>query len=222
MKTKLLPALSALALVLGLAALGLAGGEIEIKGSTTVLPLMQKVAEAYMTAYPGSNISLSGGGSSEGAKALIDGTCDIAMLSRDLKDEEIKAASAKHRPPRQIVVAYDCWEQKIMHSGGQKSRVFAWASIQASNGAVAQVVSKNGLAIGYVGLGYLNRELKAVSVNGVFGSARTAMDKTFPIARSLILATPGEPRGEPKAMIDFMLSAKGQKLVVEAGFVPLR
>jgi phosphate transport system substrate-binding protein len=198
------------------------------------------------------------------------------MLSRDLKDEEIKAASAKHRPPRQIVVAYDCivpvvhpsnpvknlsvaqllgiysgritdwkdvggkpgrivvvsrdsssgtydcWEQKIMHSGGQKSRVFAGASIQASNGAVAQVVSKNGLAIGYVGLGYLNRELKAVSVNGVFGSARTAMDKTFPIARSLILATPGEPRGEPKAMIDFMLSAKGQKLVVEAGFVPLR
>jgi phosphate transport system substrate-binding protein len=274
MKKKLLCATAIL--VLGLSALGLAAGEIEVKGSTTVLPLMQKVAEAYMAAHSGSNISISGGGSSEGAKALIDGTCDIAMLSRDLKKEEIEAASAKNRPPKQIVIAYDCivpivhpgnkvkdlsvaqllgiysgaitdwkdvggdpgkivvvsrdsssgtydcWENKVMHSGGQKSRVFAGASIQASNGAVAQVISKNKLAIGYVGLGYLNKELKAVSVNGVFGSARTAIDKTFPISRSLLVATPGEPRGEVKTFIDFILSAKGQKLVVEAGFVPLQ
>ena len=274
MKKKLLCATAIL--VLGLSALGLAAGEIEVKGSTTVLPLMQKVAEAYMAAHSGSNISISGGGSSEGAKALIDGTCDIAMLSRDLKKEEIEAASAKNRPPKQIVIAYDCivpivhpgnkvkdlsvaqllgiysgaitdwkdvggdpgkivvvsrdsssgtydcWENKVMHSGGQKSRVFAGASIQASNGAVAQVISKNKLAIGYVGLGYLNKELKAVSVNGVFCSARTAIDKTFPISRSLLVATPGEPRGEVKTFIDFILSAKGQNLVVEAGFVPLQ
>lgn len=273
MKTRLLPVL---ALILGLAAPALAGGEIEIKGSTTVLPLMQKVAEAYMTAYPGSNISISGGGSSEGAKALIDGTCDIAMLSRDLKKEEIAAAAAKNRPPKEFLVAYDCivpvvhpgnrvknltvaqllgiyagritdwkdvggepgkivvvsrdtssgtydcWENKVMHSDGRKNRVFAGASIQASNGAVAQVVSKNRLAIGYVGLGYLNKELKAISVNGVFGSARTALDKTYPISRGLILATPGAPRGEPKGLIDFMLTPVGQKLVAEAGFVPLK
>ena len=46
---------------------------IVIKGSTTVLPIAQVTLEAYMKANPGAKISISGGGSGEGIKALIDG-----------------------------------------------------------------------------------------------------------------------------------------------------
>jgi len=56
-----------------------------IKGSTTVLPVAQAALEAYMKANPGAKISLSGGGSGEGIKALIDGSTDIANSSREIK-----------------------------------------------------------------------------------------------------------------------------------------
>jgi len=65
-------------------------GNIVIKGSTTVLPIAQKVAEAYMQQKPDVKISISGGGSGNGIKALIDGSTDIADSSRF------------------IAVAYDC------------------------------------------------------------------------------------------------------------------
>lgn len=58
-----------------------AGETVVIKGSTTSLPIAQAAAEAYMKLHPGVNISLSGGGSGEGIKALIDRSTDIANSS---------------------------------------------------------------------------------------------------------------------------------------------
>ncbi len=83
-------------------------GNIVITGSTTVLPIAQKVAEAYMSQNPDVKISISGGGSGEGIKALIDGTTNIADSSRFIKDSEIKQAVDKGRYPVPFAVAYDC------------------------------------------------------------------------------------------------------------------
>jgi len=83
-------------------------GNIVITGSTTVLPVAQKVAEAYMGQNPDVKISISGGGSGEGIKALIDGTTDIADSSRFIKDSEISQAVGKGRYPVPFAVAYDC------------------------------------------------------------------------------------------------------------------
>ncbi len=83
-------------------------GNITITGSTTVLPVAQKVAEAYMSQNPDVKISISGGGSGEGIKALIDGTTNIADSSRFIKDSEIKQAVEKGRYPVPFAVAYDC------------------------------------------------------------------------------------------------------------------
>jgi phosphate transport system substrate-binding protein len=83
-------------------------GNIVITGSTTVLPVAQKVAEAYMSQNPDVKISISGGGSGEGIKALIDGTTNIADSSRFIKDSEIKQAVDKGRYPVPFAVAYDC------------------------------------------------------------------------------------------------------------------
>jgi phosphate transport system substrate-binding protein len=80
---------------------------IVIKGSTTVLPIAQVTAEAYMKLHPGVNVSLSGGGSGNGIKALIDGSTDIANSSRFIKDKEVKLAQEKGVYPVPHRVAID-------------------------------------------------------------------------------------------------------------------
>lgn len=83
-------------------------GDLTINGSTTVLPIAQEVAEAYMKANPDVKITISGGGSGNGIKALVDGTTDIANSSRFIKDKEVKAACEKNILPVPFAVAYDC------------------------------------------------------------------------------------------------------------------
>lgn len=61
---------------------------ISVTGSTTVLPIAQLAAEAYMDTHPEADIHVSGGGSSVGVKAVGAGTADIGMASRDLKSSE--------------------------------------------------------------------------------------------------------------------------------------
>jgi phosphate transport system substrate-binding protein len=243
-----------------------------IKGSTTVLPITQKVAEAYMKDFPNVNISISGGGSGNGVKAIIDGTTDIANSSRFIKDSEVKQAVDNGAYPVPFSIAYDCiipvvhpansindinldqlqdiymgkvrnwkeiggedrpvvvisrdtssgtyevWEEKVL----RKERVFPGALLQASSGAVVQGVANNQNAIGYIGLGYLNDSVKAISVNGVEGSEETTLSGEFPISRPLFIFTRGWPEGTTVHFINYLLNPeKGQKLVKEAGFVPL-
>lgn len=102
-----------------------------------------------------------------------------------------------------------------------KERLTKAALLQASNGAVAGVVSDTEGAIGYVGLGYLSDSLKAVKVNGVLPSNATVASGEFPIARPLFMFTDGWPEGLTARFINFILSAEGQALVKEQGFVPL-
>ena len=64
-------------------------------GSTTVLPIANAAAIAFMQKYPGVDIRVEGGGSGHGYASLIDGACDIAMASRKPKLKEI--ADAKER-----------------------------------------------------------------------------------------------------------------------------
>lgn len=248
-------------------------GNININGSTTVLPIAQKVSEAYMKEHPDAKISISGGGSGNGIKAIIDGTTDIANSSRAMKPEEEKLAKEKGVNPVAFTVAYDAlvpvvhpsnpikdlkkdqlkaiykgevknwkelggpdkeiviisrdtssgtyeiWEEKIM----KKERVFPGALLQASNGAVVQSVSKNSNALGYIGIGYVNESVKALSVDGIVGNKETALSGKFPISRPLFMYTKGQPAGEIKGFIDYVLNKdKGQKLVEESGFVPLQ
>lgn len=84
-----------------------AGSSIVIKGSTTVLPVAQGTLEAFMKKHPDVQMSLSGGGSGEGIKALIDRTADVATSSREIKKEESSLAQSKGVKPVAHVVAHD-------------------------------------------------------------------------------------------------------------------
>ena len=92
---KLLCALT-IAATLTAANMAMAGGSLKIAGSTTLLPLSQLWAEAFMGKNPSASISVSGGGSGTGLSNLLNGTCDIANASRAAKAKEIDTAKTRN------------------------------------------------------------------------------------------------------------------------------
>ena len=66
------------------------GAALSITGSTTVLPVAAKAAEAYMVAHPDIDVQVNGGGSGVGVQSAGEGTAMIGMASRDLTTEEKK------------------------------------------------------------------------------------------------------------------------------------
>ena len=66
-------------------------GKIVIAGSSSVTPVMQKLAEAYQVVNPNAEIEVQQSDSTTGMQSAIDGICDIGMASRDLKDSEKEA-----------------------------------------------------------------------------------------------------------------------------------
>lgn len=265
---KTVMAMVAFSLMSGLA---FAGSSIVIKGSTTVLPVAQGTLEAFMKKNPKIQISLSGGGSGEGIKALIDKTADIATSSREIKKEEVDLAKTKGIYAVAHVVANDAivpvvhpknkvknlsidqlsqiyqgkitnWKEvggddlKIVvisrdsssgtfeswdHFVMKKVKVTPRAQMLASNGAIVTAIAKNRYAISYLGIGYVNKSVKALQVNGIPASLQTAIAKEYPLSRELYMYTDGEAKGDVAKYIDFVKSQEGQKIVVKEGFVPL-
>lgn len=65
-------------------------GKVVVSGSSSVSPVMEKLKEAYLIINPGVTIEIQQSDSSTGVSNAIEGTCDIGMASRDLKDSEIE------------------------------------------------------------------------------------------------------------------------------------
>lgn len=80
---------------------------IQIKGSDTMVNLIQAWAEEYMKINPDAFIAVTGGGSGTGFSSLINGTCDIAMTSREIKSQEMAAAEKRGTHPVEYKVALD-------------------------------------------------------------------------------------------------------------------
>ena len=66
-----------------------ATGKIVIAGSSSVTPVMEKLQEAYQKVNTGAEIEIQESDSTTGMTAAMDGTCDIGMASRELKDTEL-------------------------------------------------------------------------------------------------------------------------------------
>lgn len=66
-------------------------GKISVAGSSSVSPVMEKLAEAYQKVNTNSKVEIQTSDSSAGMQSAMGGTCDIGMASRDLKDEEKSA-----------------------------------------------------------------------------------------------------------------------------------
>ena len=66
-------------------------GKISVAGSSSVSPVMEKLAEAYQKVNTNVKVEIQTSDSSAGMQSAMGGTCDIGMASRDLKDEEKSA-----------------------------------------------------------------------------------------------------------------------------------
>jgi phosphate transport system substrate-binding protein len=96
-----------------------------------------------------------------------------------------------------------------------------------SSEGITSEVSQNPNAIGYDGLGYITPAVKVVRLGedpaGPFipPSIETVLDHTYLISRDLYMYTNGEPSGKVKDYLEWILSADGQAIVAELGFIPL-
>jgi len=116
---------------------------------------------------------------------------------------------------------YEFFKESVLKN---KNYVNGIMSMPAT-GAIIQSVSQTQGAIGYVGLAYLNKDVKALSVsydggkNYVVPSVASAKDKTYPIVRPLYYYYNTASKAKVSPFIDYVLSPAGQKIVEGIGFV---
>jgi phosphate transport system substrate-binding protein len=142
---------------------------------------------------------------------------------RDIYNGKIKSWKDLGGPNRPISVVsrdtssgtYEVWEEKILKG----DKVDAGALLVASNGQAVQTVAQNKFAIGYIGIGYIDKSVKVLKVSGKAASANSVRDSSWPISRPLFMYTNGKPSGTIEKFIDFMLSKEGQKVVNEVKYV---
>jgi phosphate transport system substrate-binding protein len=70
-------------------------GTVTLAGSTSVAPVMNVIADRYKELNPNIKVEIQESGSSAGIESAIQGAVDIAMSSRDLKDEELDKLDSK-------------------------------------------------------------------------------------------------------------------------------
>ena len=93
---------------------------------------------------------------------------------------------------------------------------------------VVDLVEKTACAIGYSGLAYATEHVKKVCIATETGgpciepTVATASDHSYPIARPLFMYTNGEPQGEIKKYLDWILSDAGQCILLKKGYAPVR
>lgn len=272
-------------LVLALVTAGCGGGQdtttdglqgtLVIRGSDTLVNLSAGWAEAFMNANPGVMVSVSGGGSSTGFAALIDGSVDLGTASRPIKETERQALADKGTPAVEHVVALDAvtmivhpsspitsltmaeladlltgritnWsalggpDQKVtVYSRETSSGTYAFvrehvmddadyvasARLMPSTEAILQAVAQDIGGIGYIGLGYLTDEVRALTVaadaasSPVEATTENAADGTYPLARNLLVYSAGEPGELAQAFLNFCVSEPGKAITEEMGFV---
>jgi len=118
--------------------------------------------------------------------------------------------------------------ENVIRMGDPKSKLLFTPDtlLMPSSEGISTEVRQNPNAIGYDGLGYVTPDQKVLAVARdasspyVLPSVATVNNGTYPISRPLYMYTIGEPSGQVKAYLDWVLGP-GQKLVSKLGFVPL-
>lgn len=145
---------------------------------------------------------------------------------RNIYNGKIKSWKEIGGPDRPISVVsrdtssgtYEVWEDKVLK--GDKVRPDAL--LVASNGQAVQTVAQNRYAIGYIGIGYVDKSIKVLKVNGKTASPESIRDGSWPVARPLFMYTNGKPSGVIGKFIDFVLSKEGQQIVNEVKYVSIK
>ncbi|MGL5088288.1 MAG: phosphate ABC transporter substrate-binding protein [Cetobacterium sp.] len=251
---------------------------IQVKGSDTIVNVSQYIAEEYMGKNKDARIAVTGGGSGVGISSLINGTADIGMASRNIKEKEIKAAEEKGLKLKEVVIGYDGitvivnennklenithldlakifrgeitnWkelggdnakivvlsrdsssgtheffkEHVVREENSKKDAEYGKATLyMPSNESIKQEAKSNKYAIGYIGMGYVDKTVKSLSVDSIMPNVQNVADKKYPIAREIFWYVIETNNKTVNGLVDFALSKDGQRVVADEGFVPAK
>ncbi|MHB1033170.1 MAG: phosphate ABC transporter substrate-binding protein [Pirellulales bacterium] len=145
---------------------------------------------------------------------------DLGVQNAGCKDGKIVLVSRQNNSG-----TYEYFREAVLGKGKE----FRLGSIdQSGSSDVVALVSKTPCAIGYSGMGYRTPDVKLVKISkkkgepGVAPTVENVENGTYPISRPLYMYTLGEPTGAAKAYLDWILSTEGQKIVLDAGYVPIK
>ena len=241
---------------------------ISVSGSTSVGPLVEKLAEANKEKNENIKVEVNQIGSSAGITNAINGVSEIGITSRDLKEEE------KAQKLEETIIAHDGiavvihknnkvgnltleqvkqiytgkitnWSELggddaeivvVSREDGSGSRdafqeIVGFESVDLSkdavvangNGNIKTTVANNEQAIGYVSFEYLDDSIGQVMIDGVEPTQEKVLEGTYSLSRPFIMVyKEGSISGEGKEFIEFILSEDGQKIVSEAGAIPVQ
>lgn len=168
----------------------------------------------------------------------MDGVCVIVHPSnpikalttkqvRDIYTGKIRNWKALGGPDMAIVPVtrdsssgtFETFEKLVMNKQDMASHV---ETVNSNPQAHSRVSTTTG-AVGYVGIGFLNAEVKALKIDGVTPSRRTIVTGEYPIARPLFFFTNGYPKlgSVVHKFCTFHLTEEGQEYVEAKGFVPV-
>jgi len=103
-----------------------------------------------------------------------------------------------------------------------KIRIFRGAITEDSNGTVREIVAHDPHSVGFISLGLVNEQVRALALDGVEGSEASIVAGRYKLVRPFLFLTKGEPTGSAKEFIDFVLSDEGQALVKKEGLIPVK
>ena len=95
------------------------------------------------------------------------------------------------------------------------------ALVQDSNGAIRQVVAGDPSAVGFISLGLINEKVKPLRISGVESSVKNIESRRYHLVRPFLFVFNGEPTGEAKSFLDFVMSPEAQRLLSQEGLVSI-
>jgi phosphate transport system substrate-binding protein len=256
---------------------------LKVAGSDTMVQLAQKLAQAYMQANPGENVSVQGGGSGTGISSLLNESIHIADASRTMKEKEWETAKSKNLTIKEHIVALDAlsvivnpensvknltiaqlsdiysgkianwkevggadakivaisrennsgthvyFKEEVLRKGDAKSTLEFGKNVTyaVSSQQIADQVKTNKNAIGFLGMGWVSKEVKDIAVLNekdkkyYLATLENGKSKKYPISRTLQMYSNEKYHEKAQKFIDFIMSEKGQAIVQELGFIPL-
>jgi phosphate transport system substrate-binding protein len=102
-----------------------------------------------------------------------------------------------------------------------KEEISLESLVQDSNGAIRQVVSNDPYAIGYISLGLVNDQVRAINISGIEPTVPNIERNKYTLVRPFLFVFTGEPAGEAKSFLEFVLSSAAQQLLAKEGLVPI-
>jgi phosphate transport system substrate-binding protein len=109
----------------------------------------------------------------------------------------------------------DAFESLVM----KKSEISDEALVQDSNGSVREIIASDPQAIGYISFGIVNRQVKALAVDGIEPTLASIKSNRYTLTRPFIFTLPPQPTPLAKQFVNFVLSPEGQAILEKEGLV---